>query len=241
MLRARLASVVMAAVVVSAAYGVTASAASAEVFVLTNTKCTGGTFINYCYENTAKEKLELTGNQTIGVNLVAATTWHIILPLIGAVLCQGAVFRESKYIQTSPLTANLRVGSFFIRWSQCRLDGIVEKQCKVPEEMESPALTGTPTSGSEFVVKPETGTTFAEIALENNGTETCPATAKGIHKVTGEQAFTVENPEVAEETKTIKSVVKSKLKVGEEAAELEAAFVISFTGLGDRVYVSTVA
>jgi hypothetical protein len=37
------------------------------------------------------------------------------------------------------------------------------------------------------------------------------------------------------------SVVKSELKVGEEAAEFEAAFVVSFTGLADKVYIPTVA
>jgi hypothetical protein len=242
MLRVRITGALLVSALLAIA-GTAASSASAETFTLTATKCTGGIFINYCYENTAKEKLELTGNQTIGIALLRETTWHLILPFRfgGAILCRTVIAVESKVAQTAPLSEDQKLKRTLLRFSECKFDAEIEieKECKVSAEFESLPLVGSPTSGTELVIKPETGTTIMEFTIENNGAEKCPATIKGKHALTGEQAFTYENPGTAEEAKTIKSVKKSKLKVGEEAAELEVSLVMSFTGLGDRIYLSS--
>jgi hypothetical protein len=232
MSRIKLTGALMAAVLVAAISGVGASAASAETFTLTTTKCTGGTFLNLCYETTGKEKLELTGKQTVAVT--NTTTGVFKVPSLGIEILCATVTGAGTITQTSPLTEKGKIKGTLV--FHCVLD--TPAKCKIPAEKETLPLVGELISESELLLKPETGTTFIELPFENNGTETCPATIKGTHKITGEQVVKIINPGVAEETKEGESVEVSKLKFSEEAATLTGKLKLSFTGLSDLVYVS---
>ncbi len=228
------------------ACAITCSSASGSVFALATTACTGGSVLAFCYENEAKEKRELEGQQAISEKSIGP---GLLKGLIGGevieVKCEEVEFGNAvapKISQSTPLTQGPTVSTaLFIK--KCKVTGnaVLAKKCRIPVEKETLPLTTTLTSETTLLVKPETGTAFITIPFENNGTETCPATIKGNRSVTGEQEVTIENAGTAELTKKGKSIAKSGLKLAGEPAEYEETAEISFTELTDKVYVSKVA
>jgi hypothetical protein len=225
----------LATVLITAISGVGASVAAGETFTLTTTKCTGGTLINLCYVSGARELLELSGKQSY--TEANTTTAVFKVPSLGIEILCATVTGSGTITQASPLTEKgKKKGTLTFH---CVLDS--PSKCKIPAEKETLPLVGELISVGELLLKPETGTTFIEIPFENNGTEICPATIKGTHKITGEQVVKIINPGTAEETKEGEAVEVSKLKFSEEAATLTGKLKITLTGLGDIWYNSAEA
>jgi hypothetical protein len=237
MSRIQLTGALMAAVLVAAISGIGASAASAE-FVLSTTKCTGGTFINECYENTtSKEKLELTGTQAVAVT--STTVGDFEVPELGIViLCTiGGVTGSDTITQSSPLTSSGKItGKLNFK---CTLEA--PAKCTIPPEKETLPLIGTLTAQNELTITPEGGANKAllELTFSDNGTEKCPATVFGNHIVTGTAVVKVLNPETPAAFKEGESwVEKSTLLFSEEPADLAGNLELTYTGLTDNVYIS---
>jgi hypothetical protein len=241
-MRGKLTGVLLAAVMVAALSGIATSAASAAVFTLAATTCTGGTFKNLCWSN-AGVLQELTGEQTFAVKQIGK---GLLKGIIGGeevtVECTETTVGAAVppvIVQTSPLTENGKIKGTLV-FKGCKVTGnaTVLKKCKIPVEKESLSLLGELTevnaTKATLHLTPASGTEFIVIPFENNGTETCPATIKGNRAVTGSQDITVEKPEEHTTTKTGKTVVKSGLKLAGEPAELTATLEISLTGLGDE-------
>jgi hypothetical protein len=232
---------VCAVVVCSAA---AAGSASAEVFKLEASECTGGTNVALCWsaeEAEASPLKELVGKQseTVSGGDVMLTVSN---PEI-TILCTGAT-GSGTISQPEPLVAGKKTTlTGTITYSGCTIEAsaAIAKKCKIPTSKTTKELLGTLTSGTELLLAPASGTEFITIEFENNGAEVCPATIKGNRTVVGEQVVTITNPTKHELTKSGTSVVKSKLKFFEEPAELTESLTLSFTGLEDWVDVSTTA
>jgi hypothetical protein len=114
------------------------------------------------------------------------------------------------------------------------------ERCRAPTELKLNALKGEVASVAEDKCEPEAGTTLIEIALANNGAETCPATIKGTKKVTGPQKCTNSEPEVFAVEKEIGCLESgSNLKLGESTADLKMAITIHLTNGPENVKVAT--
>jgi hypothetical protein len=229
----------MAAFVVAAVSAAGASSASAAVFTLTSTACTGGTNVAICYENAAKEKLELTGEQSETV------AGGIVVFTIKTEPAQKIECKESTgsgtISQKEPLVAEKKTTlKGTLTYKGCKLTTEPSKKCVTQVEDTTKELEGTLATESTIVLKPVSGTTFIEIEYTNNGTEKCPATFLGKHSVTGSQTVEILSPGTAEETKKGKAIGHTLTFFSSEA-ELSQELTMSFTGLGDKVYVSKVA
>jgi hypothetical protein len=222
--------------------GTAVTSASAAVFTLGSATCSGGTFKNLCWSN-AGVKQELEGEQTFTITLLGV---GVLRGTIGGEAVEGQCEElttgaavPSVFKQPTPLSSDA-TGTATVLFKKCKLTGsaVVVKKCKIPVEKESNILTGHLASVSELVLSPQTGTEFIVIPFENNGAEVCPATIKGNRAITGTQAAIISEPEVPQEEKTGKAVVKSGLKLAGEPAELEGTVGLSLTGLGDLWVVS---
>ncbi len=210
-----------------------AQSASASVFALSTEKC-DGTLWAFCWRS-GSEFLELTGEQTVAVVLVAGV--HIeFRGTVGGepieILCTGIVATVTA-LQAAPLKTQATL-DIKIKFTGCKIDGdaTVAARCTIPEERETNALTGTPTSETNITVKPTVGTEFLVIpfSTKEGQSETCPVL--GDRAVTGEQELTVP-AEPASETIVLKAVEKSKLKLAGNPAELAGEFEATPTGLGN--------
>jgi hypothetical protein len=216
-------SAVLVVFVVSA---ITAGTASAE-FTLTAVKCEG-TVVTLCYSTTEGGTLfEFEGSQSVLANLETGTEL-LIAAKFGTeevhVVCTGATAEGGEFLQASPLVTVGTVDIPSPTFTGCALLEPLAKKCKVPTTLSTNAITGTPSSTEvgDVLFKPTSGTVFIAIVLENNGTETCPATLKGTKSVTGEQLCSLIAPETDKTLHTLECLESgSKLKFGENAAELK--------------------
>jgi len=100
-----------------------------------------------------------------------------------------AVSDTGNYQQTI-LSNAVRSFGIIIIFTVCSVLEPLGKKCIVKEPIETKPLVGTVADEEgesiDTVFTPESGTTFTEIELKNNGTETCPLTIAGTHRVTGE-------------------------------------------------------
>jgi len=71
-------------------------------------------------------------------------------------------------------------------WKGCKLTSGPTK-CEVKPEEPTTALTGTFSSAEDVTFKPNEAKTWIEIEFKNKGTEKCPGTILGKHRIEGEQ------------------------------------------------------
>jgi hypothetical protein len=243
MFRRKLSVALMAVVAVLAINVVAASSASAAVFELTNTVCSGEVNWALCYEgeNKLKEKgkWELTGEQSEtvsgGLLLILVSTPEIHIECTTATGSGIIDQLEPLGTGTNRLTLILKG---FIKYTGCALNSegtakAIFEKCTIPAEKETNELTGELLTESEVLLTPVTN---AFIGIKFSGA-TCPAGVAGEHSVTGKQQVTVQKPGTAETTKEGVAVVESKLEFFEAPAKLEESLVLSFTGLGDPVLI----
>jgi hypothetical protein len=240
MQRTKFMGVLIAAFVVTAISAVGASSASAVVFTLTTTLCTGGTNVALCYSTTANpETLELIGEQseTVEGGLVVFT---INTEPVQKIECESSS-GSGTIFQKEPLVAGKKTTlKGFLKYKGCVLVTEPNKKCIAQKENETTELEGTLETETTLALKPASGTTFIEIEYTNNGTEKCPATFLGKHAVTGTQTVEILKASTPEETKKGKAVGKT-LKFFSSTAELSQELTLTFTGLSDKVYVSTLS
>jgi hypothetical protein len=241
MLGKRLTGVLLALVAVAIS-GFAASSASA-VFVLTSVACSGGTNVAACYENAAKEKLELTGSQA---ETVAGGTTKLTVPSVEGLKIECTTATGSgTIVQNSPLTAGsvTTITSGVLNYSGCSIaaPATAKEKCVIPSSKSTETLAGELKTETEILLKPASGTKFIVLPFTSKSGQTCPAAFIGEKTIKGEQQVKILNPATPAETKAGEAIVKSKLKFGEEAAELEESLTLSFTGLSDKVYVSKIA
>jgi hypothetical protein len=235
----KLTGALLMALLLTAIGAVTASSASAVVFTLTTTACTGGTNVALCYENAAKEKLELTGEQseTVAGGKVIFTVNSEPAQKIECTTSKGS----GTIIQKEPLVAGKKTTlKGTLTYEGCKLITEPSKKCVVNVTNTTKALLGTLETVSTLKLVPETGTVFIEITYSNNGTEKCPVTFLGTHAVTGTQTVEILSPETAAATKSGKAIGET-LEFFSSKANLSQELTMSFTGLEDNVYVSKVA
>ncbi len=223
---------IFAVVAMSAAM---ASSASAAIFELTATACEG-TEVGLCWSATATGTLtELNGKQseTVSGGKTVLTVAKVTIE------CQKAS-GEGVITQEALKGKKPTISGGVITYKECAITAPTEikTKCSIPAEKSTTTLAGTLESSTELLLKPETGTVFIEIPFSNASGQTCPAAIKGTHSVTGSQQVTVLNPEVGETTKTGEAVKASKLEFFSEKAELTETLTLSFTGLGDFVFVT---
>jgi hypothetical protein len=221
--------------------GVAASTASAE-FKLETTACGSGTIVNLCWETASKgtSLKQLVGEEEF---LILLETGAIeLLAVLGTedlnIVCKDTVgltggATEDTFLlilQPSPLVANSTIDATLL-FIECELTGAASKKCKVPVEKETAELTGTVEENENNILfKPVTGTTFISIPFENKAPETCPATLKGTHNVTGEELCvwsSTENPILEDlEEHLLNCTEGTGLLFGENAAKFDANYGI---------------
>jgi hypothetical protein len=124
-----------------------------------------------------------------------------------------------------------------LKYEGCKLITEPAKKCIVAVNSETAELEGTLETETTLGIKPKTGTSWLTIGYTNNGAETCPAPFLGGCKLTGAQTFEIIKPGTAETTKAIKAIGHT-LKCFSAEVELSQELTMTFTGLGDSVYVS---
>jgi uncharacterized cupredoxin-like copper-binding protein len=235
----KLSGALLMALLLTAIGAISASSASAAVFTKTTKACSGGSNIALCYETASKEKLILEGEQseTVAGGTVVFTVNSEPAQKIECTTSKGSgtIFQKEPTVAGKKTTLK---GT--LTYEGCKLTTEPSKKCVVNVTNTTKALLGTLETGSTLKLVPETGTVFIEITYSNNGTETCPATFKGTHAVTGSQTVEINNPTVAEETKSGKAIGET-LEFFSSKAKLSQELTLTFTGLGSKVYVSTVA
>jgi hypothetical protein len=245
MLRRRFGLVTLLLLVAALAVsGIAASGASAA-FVLTETKCEGGALIAFCWSKEATSPLfELTGEEEFEALPKAGTEIALLFKLGTEGLhinCTDA-HAVGKIVQTAPLETNYSLKKVVITFSGCTLETPIGTKCKVPVEKSTANLIGTPSSAEAVTFTPEAGSIFIEFEISNNGTETCPATLKGIKKVTGEQVCDFAEPGADQTSKEFLCLLESALLVAEQAAELHLTLIVKPINLGADFWdVSSVA
>jgi hypothetical protein len=176
---------VLATIAVSA---ISVSAASAA-FTLTSTECNAGTVIAFCYATTEKGTtlLEFSGEEeilgTAGNTLLEAKFGEENVHIE----CTASTIEGGLLLQPSPLVKVPTFDASSLHFTGCTLLETLGKKCKVPAELLTKPIVGTPETTEDIVFAPETPPIFIEIEFSNNGTETCPVTIRGVRKVTGEE------------------------------------------------------
>jgi hypothetical protein len=244
MLRRKFMGLIVGAALIAAISVVGASSASAAVFTLTTTACTGGTNVALCYETAAnctttepaskKCELEVEQSETVSGGKVVFT---VLTAPVQKIECQKSE-GSGTIIQKEPLVATKKTTlQGILKYKECKLTTEPMKKCVVNENNETKELLGTLENEKELKLVPKAGTAFIEITYSNNGAEKCPATFLGTHTVTGSQVVEIINPGVAEPTKSGKAIGET-LEFLSAKAELSQELTLTFTGLGDNVYVS---
>jgi hypothetical protein len=214
--------------------GASAAVASAE-FKITELECTDEGIPTLCLESGTK-LFEAQGAETYLGKLTPGTVATLLTELGGEpieITC-GKDESTGEVVQTSPLVQAVVAKHGILKLSECQLLGTLGKKCKVPTEKSTTQLEGTvleemPVNAG--LVKPETGTTIIEVPFENKGSERCPSTILGTHKITGEDLCTSAESEV-DETVHLGECVEagSKLHFGEESAIFEAISEVELSG-----------
>jgi hypothetical protein len=235
-------TVLMAALMAVAFSAVAVSSASAVVFTLATTECTGGTNVALCWsekEEEASPLLELTGEQSETVT-GGVVDFTVNVEPVQIILCEKST-GSGTIFQKEPLGTGAKTTlKGTLTYEGCKLDTEPTKKCVVTVNNTTKPLLGTLINGKEIELKPETGSTFIEITYSNNGAEKCPVAFSGTHPVTGTQNVEILNPTKHELTKKGKAVGKT-LEFLSSKAELSQELTMSFTGLEDFVDVSTTA
>jgi hypothetical protein len=202
MSRIKLGASVLAMLAALIVCGIATSAASAE-FTLTTKACSGGTSINLCYENAAKEKLEFSGTEEFELLAGEAQDIEFLSALGGLnieITCEHAqVTHEGKadglILQPEPLVKNTTL-EYVLTFKGCKLNGTAGEKCEIPAEEPTFPLVGETEEGSdEFLLnKPKTPGKFITIKFKNKGEVKCPVTIAGERSVTGEVLCFVREP-----------------------------------------------
>lgn len=248
MLGRKLAGLLIAAAVVALS-GLAATTASAAVFSLTSVACSGGTTVAICYQGKdpagAEGSWELSGKQSV---TAAGGAGKLVVPTLETltIACTSTASGETPVItQNSPLgngKTTITGGDLVFKGCAPTAPASVVEKCVIPTEKETLKLEGTLESGTEVKLVPASGTTFIEIPFTSKSTLTCPAAFIGNLKIRGSQVVTIVSPAAPEKTKRGDAVAKSGLFYGESnAAELTGEITLTFTGLEDNVYVSTIS
>jgi uncharacterized protein YbcI len=213
--------------------GLTASAASAEVFELRSEECNGAVW-NLCWAETEAGALrELQGTQSItaegGKNL-------FVVPGIPVEIeCEKVKSEPGGTIQQpEPLVKTGTILGLLV-FEGCKLVGTnaTATKCVIPTKEVTKELSGELTSATNVLLKPEEGEVFIEITFTSKEGQTCPATVIGKRKITGMEDVTILNPQHTLNSKTGESVVKSELLFIEKAAELTGQITVTLTGFED--------
>jgi hypothetical protein len=238
MLGKKLAGALLAALLLAAVGGFTASSASAVVFTLTLTPCEGGSNVALCWQNEVKA-FELTGEQseTVAGGKVIFTVNSSPVQKIECSSSTGSGIISQKEPLVTGKKTTLK-GT--LTYEGCKLITEPSKKCVVNVTNTTKALLGTLETVKTLKLVPETGTVFIEITYSNNGTETCPVTFKGTHAVTGSQTVEILSPETFTATKSGKAIGET-LEFFSSKANLSQELTMSFTGLEDLIGVSSVA
>jgi hypothetical protein len=239
-MKRNLTRLILAAVVVMAVNGVVASSASAVVFTLGTTECTGGTEVRLCWsekEEAASPLLELSGQQSETV--AGGTVKFLILSEPEQEIeCKEAI-GSGTITQEGVLTGGPKTSlKGTITYKGCKLTKGPTTTCSIKEEEKTKELLGVLESQTELKLTPETGAVFIEIEYL---LATCAF--KGKHSVTGSQIVEILNPE--SHALSIKGKAITKAGTGLEflssPAVLTQELTLSFTGLEDFVDVSKTA
>ncbi len=215
------------------------TSASAVVFTLSTTECTGGTGVGLCWSELEAESsplLELTGKQSETVS-GGKTILKVASVSIECLTATGA----GTINQEGPLTGGkTTITGGTITYKGCVITGPAAPaaKCAIPEEKSTATISAELPNEHEIVLKPEAGTVFIEIPFTNKGAETCPAAIKGTHSVTGSVAVEILTPKAHQLTKVGKAQNPTKLEFFSEKAELTEELEMSFTGLEDFVDLS---
>ncbi len=210
-----------------------ASTASAS-FTTTEIECKEA-IPTLCLESNGK-LFEAKGTETYSGKLVPGTEASL-KSTIGEeeinVACTADA-SSGEIDQTEPLLKAVRSIKGVLKFSGCSLLGVLAKKCKVPATLTTTLLLGTVIDEMPInagLVKPETGTTIIELALENNGAETCPATVKGTKRVAGEDLCTSAESEVDKVVHSGECVAAgSKLTFGEQPATFTCKAEVELSG-----------
>jgi hypothetical protein len=233
-------STVLAAGLVMCWLAVPSASAS---FSLTFTSCTG-TVTTLCYatnEEDVGELFELSGREA------ASGTSEILGGLFRSTFgaeellieCTGSAFEGLELVQSEPLVVTPTADASGLHFTGCTVTGFLGKRCKIAKELLSPALIGS-FSGPESIWLRSLSGTFLEILFENNGTETCPVTVRGLKKITGEQQCLLSSPSQDQKLHQLECVATgSFLLLNERFVEFEANFATALSTTTDPWSVSS--
>jgi hypothetical protein len=206
---------------------IVASAASAA-FTLTTTECknTAPTINTLCYATAEKGTtlFEFSGSEPIKATKEAGTV-STLTAKFGetevVIECTAAETLGGELLQPEPLVKTPTLDVSSLDFTGCLLKGALEKKCLVPAALTTNAIVGTTDEEDGHIIfAPVTPPVFIEFEFSNNGTETCPATVKGLKKITGEQLCTLLNTSEDLKLHTLECAkAGSKLKLGENPAE----------------------
>jgi hypothetical protein len=216
---------VLAILIISAVASSSASAA----FTLSTTECTGGTFTNTCWaESATGALLELTGEIPFEALLDPETTFEFLVVLGEEdlnILCP-TVHATGLFLQASPLTEDGSVTAT-ITFEGCIVTGALEKRCETVATNKTEPLTGTVALGEaelgKLTFKPTTGTAFIKVPIKTKvGAEkACPATLIGEKTVQGSETAMLEKPLEDLKAHLLAATVKSALTFAELPVELD--------------------
>jgi len=201
-----LASVCLLAAAVAA---IGATTASAAVFTLTATACTGGTHFNLCYENAKGEKLYLEGTQSAWAVTEAGEPLFEVADTTLELLSQKAEAEEVTLSQ-SAFTANTNgtATSTGFDFTTNSIEGptLIKATCQLSAAEQvlilTNALKAELISETLLKIEPAAGNEFVGLTLEQKaGAEECPALVIGKHAVTGFQNINIVEPGVAQAVK----------------------------------------
>jgi len=200
--------------------GLIASSAQAA-FTLTTKECNGSSLIILCYESQeAKTLLELEGEEDFELAVKPTTFLGTLAESEVAISCAATEAEHSGspdalVVQPKPLEANMLV-TMMLRFVGCKLTGTLGEKCTTPSENTMLSLDGEPASDEDLVFKPETGTAFMTISIQQKSG--CPATIIGGHSVTGTQLCTLASALVTLPDHQVECNPTSGLKFGENTA-----------------------
>jgi hypothetical protein len=240
----RIRLLVLGVLAVGVVFAVAAASASAVVFSLEITECTGSTTTTICWaEKTTSELLELKGEQSFTGTYSAEVTGeeNLLAALFGTeevhITCTGAT-SSGTVLQKNPLVEGPVVDATSLISTGCKVLEPIAKKCKVEEELVTKPIEGVVGASPEEVLfqpTPADKGIFITITFANN-TETCPAAIVGPQNVKGSQLCLW--PHHAEDLATqllFCETAGSKLTLGGNTAEFLQAQEITFVGLNNFV------
>jgi len=174
----------LATLTTSAIMSVSASAAPTDLCPVTGK-------LAICIETSPNDLVAETGGGTFSSKGDPGDTALLEIFLGESVLhIECEVVNDAGSYQQTILANAVRLFGINIIFTVCSILEPIGKKCIIKEPLETKNLIGNfadeEGESIDTVFTPESGTTFTEFQLQNNGTETCPATLTGTHRVTGE-------------------------------------------------------